>query len=643
MDLLLDYRKDRNNGVSTISNIAEQNGISWGEPGMTDKFLIVPMTVNYADQWKIFSYKYQIDVNKWVFHQVFDAPTTSSGAYLRVAISSNTTTPRVAILNNTTHQVHIYTLDEFEVWQLTQNIDLLYNLGPNFYSERIAADGQYLVVSDWNQSFGMSIGAAYIYQWDATANGYLLVSTIGNPTASPIRYGEGLAIRDEGTSVTIFVGAPEFNGLSGDADGRVYIYNGSGLLWPLLTVLDGENCVKGYFGWHLSAYMTLGTNRLLIGARGYNLASGRVYFYHQLGGIWTLNTTLDAPLAYQGPDNQFGSYVSIWDDQATVSAGDELANQGAVYVHKFDGANWVIDTLTDGINPARFTRAGVTNYGLFACQAPQTVFTIIQNNDAIFLSRSAPGWQDLIFMYHDNLYIKETIDKSFYHLASGNQTVVFKLETPIVGKYRIVLSIDNELETIGPQNDKMYFVENNVYKVASLVHGNYVDGNALAAHVQERMNVTSAGSNTYSVTYIGASNKFVVSAIFPFCFGSNDPNSLKDSCQNKTMGFYDNHNSMIHILYASDIEASLGSPSQIGVNILEAYAAVPVRNNSIFAELGLIANLDILDNKYKIIESDQSSVHFPKKVNQLSFTFPCVDGGALLNINTNNLQVRLFI
>jgi len=266
-------------------------------------------------------------------------------------------------------------------------------------------------------------------------------------------------------------------------------------------------------------------------------------------------------------------------------------------------------------------------------------------SDGLFLSRRTTGWTEFTFMYHNNLYLKQTVDKSFYHLASGNQTVIFKLETPIVGKYKVTLQIANALETIGPQNDKVYFVENGIYKVAELTHGTYTGG-TLASHVQGRMNALSTWPGNYYMEYNVGANKFVVTAVYPFAFGSNDPNSLIDACQNKTMGFYDNHNSVVHIIYASDIEASLPAPERIGVNILESFAIIPIRNNCIFAELGMIANLDqdplsLTYNHYVILDADNQIVKFPKKVTEMSFVFPCIDGGAFLNINTNDLQVRL--
>lgn len=634
MDLLLDYRKDRNNGLSVIRDFTYQTGKSWGQPSMVYGRLTVPLSVGIESVWKIFSYVYNYDVDNWVFHQIFDVPSGSPGTFIRSAVSTNI----LGVLNNVSNQVHFYRLDEFGQWYLHQTTDLPHE-ETAYYSKRISAYDNYIAISDWAKEYGSSAGVVWIYMWHSVTNSFTLVKTIGNPGNSTDRFGEGLSINNG----VIFIGAPRYNGLSGDGDGRVYVYIGGGDVWTYKEDINGENCVNGYFGWSLSSYVDGPKARLMVGARGYDNASGRVYFYHRdIDGNWGPNPVnyLDAPAPYKANENEFGYIVSIWNDQASISAGNELINQGAVYVSKWNGAAWVIDTTEGGVNPARFTEPGATNYGLFICQSQTTVFTVIQYSNSLFLNKRPTGWNPFIFMYIDNIYLKQTVDESFYHLATGNKTVVFKLTTPISGKFKVSLELANALATIGPQNDKVYFVENGNYKIAELTHGTYT-GETLASHVRSRMNSVSTWPSNYFVEYNDTSNKFVVNSTYPFAFGSSDPNSLIDSCQNKTLGFYDNNNSIVHIIYASDVEAQLTSPTQIGVKIIEGYPVIPVRNNSIFAEIGMLANLDTQTNNYKILQDDNQIIRIPKKVDSLSFAFTCIDGGALLEINTNDLQVRL--
>ena len=214
----------------------------------------------------------------------------------------------------------------------------------------------------------------------------------------------------------------------------------------------------------------------------------------------------------------------------------------------------------------------------------------------------------------------------------------FKLETPLVGSYNVSIRVKNALTTIGLQNDTIYFVENGIYKSVQLKRDNFT-GNTLATYVEERMNSISIWANNYTVTYDNISNKFVVMSKNPFMFGSDNPDSLKNSCQNKIMGFYDNNNSIGHTLFVSDTVANLNPPTYIGVNILEAYATIPNRNNNVFSETCMRARLS---GDYYIIElSDDMNINVPKPTRVLTVVFPDLDGGTFMYINTNDIELAL--
>jgi hypothetical protein len=295
-----------------------------------------------------------------------------------------------------------------------------------------------------------------------------------------------------------------------------------------------------------------------------------------------------------------------------------------------------------GGGDARFTQAGATAYGKYVAMGQSVAGSMYLTGDKpsmdVFTQSTINQWGNFNFLVADKMFIKNTIDHSFYHLASGNQTIKFKLESPISGNYKVQLDMENALMTIGPQNYKVYFNENNVAKIAILKYGNFT-GAGLAAYIQERMNLITDTVDNYDISYNAVSNMFIVNARSPFTWGSSDPASLVDSCQNKTLGFYDNTNSIVHIQYASDIAASLDAPLQIGVNILEGYPVIPCRNNCVFSEHGMRANL--ISGRYKILASDNMYIHIPKKVSELTFVFPFLDGGAFLRVNTNDIIARL--
>ena len=628
MELLLNYQNDKNNGLSIIENFTEQHVASWGTMAMTNKFAIIPLKLNITNGDRAFSYRYNFDVDNWVFHQIITFPTCDG--YPTIAAVSES---YMIIFSPVMRSCYVYTLNEFEQWGLIQTLPVPPEYEGPYYSGYISAYDDYFIFSDWNYYSTTTLrwGIVMVYQWNPITQQFVETDTILPIHNGSNRFGDKAIIRNG----HIFIGAWR---LGGTNDGAVYIYEFNGTDWINVQNIYGTE-TGGYLGEYLDAYVEA-PDRLIIGARGVDSYKGRVYIYHKIVGTWTLNTTIDEPPAYQAVDNEFGARLGIWGDQACIRAGGSHGAQYVVYCYKYNGATWELDVKSDGVSDARFFDAGGEKYGVQISQTPQTVLSVTENGNCMFISRRAAGWVDYPFIYFDNVYLKNTIDESFYHLASGNQQIVFKLTTPIVGRFSVVLEIDNMLETIGSQNDKIYFYENGVYKIAILTHATY-DGAALAAHVRSRMNTESMWPNNYYVEYNAGSNKFTVSSKYPFAFGSNNASSIIDSCQNKTLGFYDNELSLVHIYYASDRIARLGSPSQIGVNITESYSTAPKRNNNPFVEVGLIATLDTGDDKYKISESSNQIVRFKKKVNELTFTFPCLEGGALLDINTNNITVRL--
>jgi hypothetical protein len=210
------------------------------------------------------------------------------------------------------------------------------------------------------------------------------------------------------------------------------------------------------------------------------------------------------------------------------------------------------------------------------------------------------------------------------------------LSTPLNGNFKITLELENKIKTIGGNNNAIYFYENGTYKKAIIANGTYTEVQ-LATAATAAMNMV--GSLTYTITYIPAITKFSAEATGLFCFGSTLESSYEDSMQDKTMGFFNDHNSLLSDYILADREAILVAPNQIGVKISDCYPMSPVRNNNPFNEVGLLATLD--SGVYKIVNTDNQFVRIPKAVGSLTFTFPAVEGGGLHNVNTNNLTARL--
>jgi hypothetical protein len=494
-------------------------------------------------------------------------------------------------------------------------------------------DEYHLVISDYR----VSTGVVYVYLYDGVADQYLLETTLTGPGGS-VRFGDSVCIRQ----TQLIVGDPYANTFVNRA-GKVYIYFGYGSNWVVEMILTGDILANAYFGQSIDAFIDVLDNnyKLIVGSPGHTNSRGKVYYYHRsMPGIWTFKNSVTAPAPYPADNNQFGSWVSIWDTQSAISAGNELLGQGAVYCFIYSGGSWVIDKLSNGIDPARFTHAGKIGYGKYICQTPQTVFTFILTENSYFLSRAALGWREFTFLYANQLFIKTTTDQSFYHQATGNQTIIFKLETPIQGRYKVILDMENALQTVGSHNDTIYISFDGVFRSVKLDHGNYT-GTQLADHLKLRLDLVFPLEVVFFVRWEAAAQKFTVITDAPFAWGSNDPASFQNSGQNKLLGFYDNDYTIVHGLYGSDRQVNLNPPTRIGFKLLESIPVIPVRNNSVFSECGLIADLDIGDNRFKITEEMNHLITIPYKTNTLTCTFPCIDGGGLMNINTNDIRLRL--
>jgi hypothetical protein len=640
MDILLNYNSDRLNGFSLVSKFEQLKGLTWGSISSSFSFLCGTLCVLRNGLWRVLVYKDNPDIDQFLFHQLVDIDEVSYGMPMRVAIT-DVTNKILCVLNNYTNHVLVYNFDEFEHFQLVQTITVPHN-GPNVNSERITMYENFMCVSDYTYDDGSGhIGIVFIYLWDPVSQNYSLSDQLVCPLVGDFGFGFDVSLKE----TTLFVGAP-YCTTAVSKDGRVLVYNYNLGVWNLSTNISGPAFVNGYFGWSVSCNIeTISPTpiyRAVIGNPGANSAQGQALFYNSLNKeTWTLNTTMQAPLAYRQNGNQFGSSVCIYRSSAGIGAGEELGGQGALYVYNYNGVNWALG-VKDDLTPARYTQVGATQYGEFIANTQDNIgmtFYDLGRPSFVIINKNVLGtWKSFTILVAEKLYVKYTVDQSFYHLASGNQTIKFRLESPITGNFRVILDMENALMTIGPQNNKIYFVENGIYKMATLAYGNYT-GDGLAAYVQTKMNAISIWANNYTILYNSVSNKFTVQALNPFAFGSNLTNSLNDSCQVKTMGFYDNNDSTVHILYASDIEASLSAPEQIGVNILEGYPVIPARNNCIFAETGLRANL--VGGRYVITKEDDFRIHIPQKTSQLTFVFPDINGGVFLRVNTNDITARL--
>ena len=126
-------------------------------------------------------------------------------------------------------------------------------------------------------------------------------------------------------------------GAFGESDGRgaAYVVVRSGDGWveeQKLVASDGAEADK--FG----ASVSLGTDRILVGAYGAATSRGAAYVFVKSGNAWTEEQKLVASDGAAGED--FGYAVSLAGDRALIGAYGSGAGRGAVYVFLRSGSAW---------------------------------------------------------------------------------------------------------------------------------------------------------------------------------------------------------------------------------------------------------------------------------------------------------------
>jgi hypothetical protein len=476
----------------------------------------------------------------------------------------------------------------------------------------------------------------YVYYNDETTGSFIQTPVTISSPSSGINFGISLSLAGNagvGTNLNIFIGAT-FKQNTSSNDGSVYVYTGLADTWIQTQEIVGENFSNGFFGSSICGYVEVAKQYLIVGAPGVDLAKGRAYVYKLTLGTWALESALNAPSPLA--DDQYGSYVSLWNTQALVCSINQSAGQGALYTYKEGAGVW--DFVDEHDSPS-----GAQGFATTAIIFTDLIYTYLSVGNGYTLSYDSIGnvWNQSIFINFNQIYIKNTVSKSVYHSTEENTTLILELTTPLYGIFNVTaLYLKNSLYLIDNHNHTVYFNENGVYFASSIANGNYT-GNDLATAVQTAMN--NAGNYTYIVGYNSTAKKYEVSCTNGvFSFGSNSTTSYKDSMQNKVLGFYDNNNSLVGNYYLSDNQANLDISSRIGVNILEAISLTPVRYNNPFTETALMATLNSAKDAFVIASSENQKLNFPNRTSVLTVTFPSLDGGGQnLNINTNNFSITL--
>ena len=201
------------------------------------------------------------------------------------------------------------------------------------FGTAIAVDGGTMLVSTRPQA--QIDGSAAVYVFERSAPGsWAEVGRLPEVDAdADAGYGTSLAFNNG----VALVGAPAFQAAGGrggnqlgqsTGEGALYVFSGSGDIWT-----EGGRLTAGDAGNAFGASLSVQSGRLLVGAPLAD-GTGAVYAFRMDGGGWQQEGTLS--IRGLVADDAFGASVSMYSDQAIVSAPGRNDAEGAVFAFRRD-------------------------------------------------------------------------------------------------------------------------------------------------------------------------------------------------------------------------------------------------------------------------------------------------------------------
>jgi len=191
----------------------------------------------------------------------------------------------------------------------------------------LAFDGDWLAVGATNDAVSPSCCEGRVHMFQRGANGaWGYDSVLRHPNPFFNEFGSAVAMHDG----RLFIGAP-----GGGDDGYVWIFRLEGSSWlKEQVVAPSSDYDIEAFGYVLA----VDGERLVVGARDWNLKRGRAYVFERTDGSgWELGQILEASDATQ--DMEFGKFVGVSGDTMCVGASG-ASGGGAVYRFDFVDGQW---------------------------------------------------------------------------------------------------------------------------------------------------------------------------------------------------------------------------------------------------------------------------------------------------------------
>jgi len=219
-----------------------------------------------------------------------------------------------------------------ENWNETQKL-LASDGAASDYFGPCFLDGDTAIISSYtDDDKGLDSGSAYTFT--RTGTNWIQEAKLLASDGAPYDYfGYYVALSGD----TALIGAP-YDDDNGDISGSAYVFTRAGTTWTQeAKLLAHDGAASDYFGIFVSIY----GDTALIGAAGDDGLKGSAYVFIRTGTTWTEQAKLVATDGAAG--DQFGGYVSLYDDTALIGAlfdDDNGVDSGSAYVFTRTGTTW---------------------------------------------------------------------------------------------------------------------------------------------------------------------------------------------------------------------------------------------------------------------------------------------------------------
>ena len=218
------------------------------------------------------------------------------------------------------------------------------------------SNGKIVIGAHLDDDGGDISGSIYVYNTDGTGEVKITASDadIGDTFGRSVAIGNG----------KVAAGAP-FADETASNTGTVYVFDQDGSNPFTITASDNTGSTTNRnFGEALS----IGSNKIVVGAPGVNNEQGAVYVYNIDGTGEIIITASDGAAT-----DRFGSSVSVTDDYIIVGAwgdDDDGSASGSAYVYNLDGTNERKITASDAQTGDRFGFGVAVDGGVALVGAP---------------------------------------------------------------------------------------------------------------------------------------------------------------------------------------------------------------------------------------------------------------------------------